>query len=89
LDSVAKRHMLSGGSSSYYELPKHARELQDLIEYKDMNFARGNVFKAAYRMGDKPNTEALYDWQKIKWFADREIARLNSQMDGEKYSDAK
>ena len=67
---------LTGWSSSYYELPKGATELQDLIEYKNMNFAMANVFKAAYRLGDKPGTEELYDLDKIIWFAQREKARL-------------
>jgi hypothetical protein len=67
---------LTGLSSSYYELPEGCKELQDLIEYKSMNFARGNVFKAAYRLGDKPGTDQIYDWEKIIWFAQREIERL-------------
>lgn len=67
---------LTGWSSSYYELPPNAKELQDLIEYKNMNFAVANVFKAAYRLGDKPGTEELYDLDKIIWFAKREKARL-------------
>lgn len=67
---------LTGLSSSYYQLPEGCKELQDLIEYKNMNFARGNVFKAAYRLGDKPGTDQIYDWEKIIWFANREIERL-------------
>lgn len=67
---------LTGLSSSYYQLPEGCKELQDLIEYKNMNFARGNVFKAAYRLGDKPGTDQIYDWEKIIWFAQREIQRL-------------
>lgn len=68
--------VLTGLSSSYYQLPEGCKELQDLIEYKNMNFARGNVFKAAYRLGDKPGTDQIYDWEKIIWFAQREIQRL-------------
>lgn len=65
-----------GGSSDYYKLPEGAVELADLIEFKNMNFNRGNVFKASYRMGGKSDTDELYDWYKIRWFAEREIARL-------------
>ena len=73
-----KEGKLTGLSSSYYELPKGCKELQDLIEYKNMNFARGNIFKATYRLGDKPGTDQIYDYEKIIWFAQREIERLKN-----------
>lgn len=66
----------NGGSTAYYALPSDAVELQDLIEHKSMNFAVGNIFKACYRLGEKADTEALYDIRKIIWFAKREEARL-------------
>ena len=68
--------MLTGLSSDYYTLPEGCKELQDLIEYRDMNFARGNIFKATYRLGDKPGVDQIYDYEKIIWFAQREIDRL-------------
>jgi hypothetical protein len=64
-----------GGSASYYKLPRRARELQDLIEYRGMNFAIGNIFKAAYRMGADHSSEAR-DLRKIIWFAKRELKRI-------------
>ena len=68
-----------GWSTSYYELPPGAAELQDLIEYRDMSFAIGNIFKAAYRLGRKDGASALYDLNKIRWYAEREIARLEKE----------
>lgn len=65
-----------GWSSDYYELPEGAKELQDLIEHRNMNFAIGNIFKAAYRLGNKPGTARAYDLNKIIWYAQRELARL-------------
>ena len=65
-----------GGSSPYYAILPDEKDAQDIIERKGMNFARGNVFKAAWRMGEKDVASELYDWRKIKWFAEREIARL-------------
>ena len=65
----------TGWSSTYYEIPEGAQELGDLIEHKKMNFNVGNIFKAAYRLGDKEGTSRLYDLNKIKWFVEREIAR--------------
>jgi len=60
-----------GGSSTYYFLPKGATELNDLIEFKGMSFARGNVFKACYRLEEKAGTDSLYDLNKIIYFAER------------------
>lgn len=65
-----------GWSSDYYIIPEGAKELGDLIEYKEMNFNVGNMFKACYRLGNKPGVSALYDLKKIKWFVEREIARV-------------
>lgn len=64
-----------GSTPSQYAFPRGARELQDLIEYREMNFAQGNIFKAVYRMGVKHDT-AEYDLRKIIWFAERELKRL-------------
>ncbi len=68
----------SGLHSDYYMLPEDCRELMDLIEHKDMSFAVGNIFKAAYRLGDKEGTSKKYDLEKIIFFAQRELARIES-----------
>ncbi|MGA0397425.1 MAG: hypothetical protein ACO3O3_09700 [Ilumatobacteraceae bacterium] len=73
-----------GWSTSYYELPEGASELQDLIEHRGMNFSVGNIFKACYRLGRKDGATTLYDLNKIKWYAEREIARLEA--DKEKFN---
>ena len=41
------------------------------------------MLKAAYRLGHKANTSALYDLDKIVWFAEREKARLLKLQEGE------
>ena len=41
-----------GSTPSQYQLPNNATDLQDLIEYRDMNFVMGNIFKACYRSGN-------------------------------------
>lgn len=65
---------LPGGSTpSQYGLPSEAKELQDLIEYREMNFAIGNIFKACYRMGSCNHSDKLRDLRKILWFAQREL----------------
>ena len=78
---------MNGWSTSYYELPPGAKELQDLIEYKGMNFSVGNIFKATYRLGDKPGQDELYDLNKIVWFALREIKRIEREYGGSSDSD--
>lgn len=67
---------LSGADGSYYKLPEGATELQDIIEAKKMNFARGNIMKSIYRMGEKDGVDEIYDLEKIIFFATRELNRL-------------
>lgn len=59
-----------GGPTAYYELPDHATELRHLISYKGMSFARGNLFKACYRLGEKHGTDIDYDLNKMQLFID-------------------
>lgn len=66
-----------GGSSSYYFLPEGAKDLNDLIEAKEMSFARGNIFKALYRLGEKEGVDVSYDLNKIEVFLDR-LRKLNA-----------
>lgn len=68
-----------GGSTSYYDLPEGATTLNDLIEYKEMSFALGNIFKAAYRLGSKDGADELYDINKILYFAERLKAKVERE----------
>ena len=65
-----------GSTPSQYALPSGAAELQDLIEHREMNFAVGNIFKAAYRLGHCDHSDAKRDLNRIIWFAQRELKRL-------------
>jgi hypothetical protein len=67
-DAAAKT-VSSGGSSSYYELPPFAKELDDLIVYKKMPWPIANIFKACYRWNDKAGNTPEYEANKIQWFA--------------------
>lgn len=60
-----------GGSTDYYKIPSGATDLIDLIEHKKMGFSLGNIFKACYRLGEKDGNNALYDINKIIFFATR------------------
>ena len=56
----------AGYSASYYRLPSHATELHHLISACGMSKARGDIFKACYRLGNKEGTDVMYDLQKIR-----------------------
>lgn len=60
-----------GSSTDYYRIPAGATDLIDLIEHKNMGFSVGNIFKACYRLGEKHGTDAMYDLNKIIFFAER------------------
>lgn len=66
----------TGLGNNYYKFPDEAKEIQDLIEHKNMPFSIANIFKACYRFGEKPNVTKKYDLEKIIWFANRELNLL-------------
>lgn len=66
-----------GGPSEYYDFPEGSTTLNDLIEYKNMSFAQGNIFKAAYRLGNKEGISLEYDLNKIIYYAERLKNKLN------------
>lgn len=70
LTSQPSRVTSDGGSTSYYRLPSHAEELRHLISAKGMSKARGDIFKACYRLGEKNGTYVLYDLNKMKFFVE-------------------
>jgi hypothetical protein len=73
---LPKSQQSDGSTASYYELPKGATELQDLIAYLDLNAQLGEILRACYRYGRVPHSPKLRDAKKIKFYAEAEIARL-------------
>lgn len=71
-----KKSTSDGSTASYYELPTHAKELQDLISFKDMNAQIGEIFRACYRYGEVGHSPKLRDAKKIKFYIEAEIKRL-------------
>jgi len=67
----------NGGTTDYFQFPTNAIQLQDLIEHKNMNYAIANIFKGAYRLGDTHHSSRERDLNKIIWFAERELKRLD------------
>jgi hypothetical protein len=80
-ESIKELEGIPGGSTpSQYQLPDNATDLQDLIEYRQMNFAMGNIFKACYRSGNCSHSDLLRDINKVLWFAEREKKRLEKSL---------
>lgn len=65
-----------GSTARYYKLPKKAKELQDLISFKNMNAQIGEIFRATYRYGQSSHSSELRDAKKIRFYIDAEIKRL-------------
>jgi len=74
----ALRLVSDGSTADYYELPKNANELQDLISHKNMNAQIGEIFRACYRYGEVAHSKMLRDAKKIKFYAEAEIKRLEN-----------
>ena len=67
-----------GSTASYYELPRGAKELQDLISHRNMNSQIGEIFRACYRMGRAAHSDELRDAKKILFYAKAEVSRLET-----------
>ena len=59
---------VGGGSTpEQYEFPPGMTQLYQLIQFRDMNHALGEIFCATFRMGIKATD--LYNINKILWYA--------------------
>jgi hypothetical protein len=67
-----------GGSTKYYVLPAHANELRHLISHKGMSKARGDIFKACYRLGEKEGVDVRYDLNKMLFFI-QDLIEMNER----------
>lgn len=66
-----------GSTASYYELPKGATELQDLISHKNLNAQIGEIFRECYRYGQASHSDELRGIKKILFYANAELKRLS------------
>lgn len=69
----------NGGSTDYYKL-SGMKDLQDIIENRNMNFAQGNILKAAFcfNVGRHEGTSYERELNKIIYFANRELQRIKN-----------
>ena len=71
-----------GSASSYYDFPRGALTLNDLLEFKGDNqwlgdsFHLSNIVKAAWRWGDKAGVDKPYDARKIIYSGCRLLMKL-------------
>ena len=76
LDELIDNAKSDGSTASYYQLPEGAKEIQDLISYKNMNAQVGEIFRSAYRYGEASHSSMLRDAKKIQFYINEEIKRL-------------
>lgn len=73
----------NGGKTNYYDLPLDAITLDDLIEYKQMSFWRGNIFKTVYALDERANRDSKANEErelnKIIYYANRRLCTLKNQ----------
>lgn len=81
MDSIKIDDKPSGGSSDYYNVPEDAKNIQDLIEHKNMTWSIANIFKACYRLGTKNGVDSQYDLKKIVYFGLRELGAVKGTKD--------
>jgi peptidoglycan hydrolase CwlO-like protein len=72
----------NGGKTDYYDIPSGSTTLNDLIEYKNMPFWRGEILKAIYGLEgrmqknkDEKNAE-IRELNKIIYYANRRLRMI-------------
>ena len=78
-DSFKKHN--GGDGNDYYDLPLNALQLQDLIEFKNMNANIKDIFKACWRKGDKKGVDEIYDVEKMVYYSLREAGKVLNTKD--------
>jgi len=76
LDAGTEESVSDGSTASYYELPRGATQLQDVISHKNMNSQIGEIFRACMRYGQSSHSNELRDAKKIMFYIEAELKRL-------------
>lgn len=72
-----KKSDRDGLYSSYYDVPKKAKNLVHLMEFKEMNHSVGEAFCALYRLHDKDTP--IRNMEKVMYYAECELKRLRKE----------
>jgi hypothetical protein len=94
-----KTEKATGGNVNYYLIEVKSRlkagaaayvaEVEDIIEYFNMEFCEGNVFKALVRLTKlrqdlgKPGSSKTYEAEKIVYYSKRIVAQVERKIDKE------
>ena len=80
-ETISDTTINNGGSTAYYNINPSWHTAQDIIEARNMNFSQGNIFKAAFtfNVGRHDATNYERELNKIAWFVQRELARINKK----------
>jgi hypothetical protein len=80
----------NGGTTNYYALPFAQSEdypeptLNDLIEYKDMEFWQGEALKALYALKERATRDSksseTRELNKVVYYCKRRLARLKKEV---------
>lgn len=76
----------NGGTTDYYNIPPNTKTLMDLIEYKGMTFAQGEIFKAIYAFNERAaratdgSSSKLREANKILYYAQRIVKQLQQKI---------
>lgn len=73
---LSKQVTSDGLTAKYYELPPDAKELQDLIAFKNMNSQMGEIGRTWYRYGECSHSDMMREINKIIFYAEAEKDRL-------------
>lgn len=77
VSSQKNKGVVSNGiTASYYELPPDAKEIQDLISFKNMNSQMGEIGRTWYRYGESSHSDRLREINKILFYAEAERDRI-------------
>ena len=83
VDTKANTAENNGGTTSYYDVPEGAKTLNDLIEYKEMPFYLGEIFKATYALPERAtrsdNASEERELNKIIYYAQRRLNRIKHE----------
>lgn len=76
----------NGGDTDYYKLPPNCKTLMDLIEFKNMSFAQGEIFKAVFAFNERAeratdgSSSKLREANKIFYYATRLVNQYKPKL---------
>ena len=76
---MKKKTKSDGSTAQYYELPKGATQIIDLMNHKNMNLNIGSILQECYRYGEASHCPEIRGIKKILFYANAELKRLEGK----------